>query len=121
MELTADSESRRTEIESLLEEAEQISSDLATWQTPTTPSSSTLLENRKKYHSWYARAKRVVPAEDLPKFIDMYEGGDFIKRIKAFLSSPLEKNQFYNASESNSFIPEWSHPYETTFAQSFAE
>jgi hypothetical protein len=47
-------------------------------------------------------------------FKDMYEGGDFIKRLKAFISSPLELNQFYDSSVDVQLISKWLYPFEET-------
>lgn len=36
------------------------------------------------YNRWYARALAVLPEEQHTEFEDLYEGGNFIKRIKSF-------------------------------------
>ena len=43
------------------------------------------------YQQWYARALSALPGEFREKFTDLYAGGIFIKRIRAFLeaSGPL--------------------------------
>jgi hypothetical protein len=73
------------------------------------------------YQSWYARALTMLPNELQEKFIDLYEGGVFIKRIKAFLEAPSAVNPIFDPEQGSGLISYWAHPFETTFHASLLE
>lgn len=73
------------------------------------------------YNGWYARALRVLPPEHHEKFIDLYEGGFVVKRIKAFLEAPGAVNAFFDEEQEAGLIPYWERPFESTFHSSLLE
>ena len=73
------------------------------------------------YHRWYARAMALLPEEQHAEFKDLYEGGMVVKRIKTFLATPGEINQFFDPEAETSLLDYWQHPYETTFHTSLIE
>ncbi|MEU5160156.1 hypothetical protein AB0G74_11175 [Streptomyces sp. NPDC020875] len=113
------SESKRAEIDRLINESYEIESLLAQWQEREFATQVELRAGQEKYQSWYARAIPLVSESVRAEFKDMYEGGMVIKRIKSFLSRPLEINQFYDPASTESIFPKWSHLYSTTFQDSF--
>ncbi|MGW7350013.1 PD-(D/E)XK nuclease domain-containing protein [Streptomyces sp. NPDC054784] len=116
------SSSKRAEIERLVEESHEMESAVSVWQARETVSDEELRRERDRYQSWYARATSMISEQTArEKFRDMYEGGMIIGRVKAFLSGPLDENQFYDPGNPDSPFLRWSHPYETTFRPSFHE
>jgi hypothetical protein len=105
--------SSRSEIEALILESEKLESILRALQMPpsNTPAPSAA---QAAYHRWYAKARRFVPEQELSRFIDFYEGGQFVTRIKGFLANPTKESPFYNADEPNPLISQWQHPFDTT-------
>jgi predicted nucleic acid-binding protein len=63
------------------------------------------------YQAWYARAINVLPDELQPDFVDRYEGGLVITRIKAFLYSPGAPNALFNPGV-EALVAFWQDPYE---------
>ncbi|MFF4339910.1 hypothetical protein ACFY00_08230 [Kitasatospora sp. NPDC001540] len=114
-------EKHRREIESLLEEADGLTAVTSTWQLDPEPSAEELRNGQKAYYSWYARARKVVPPEDLSTFENKYEGGEVIKRIRDFLARPRELNQFHDPANHSPLMPKFSYPYETAFLRSLSE
>ncbi|HLB21703.1 MAG TPA: hypothetical protein VK605_06305 [Solirubrobacteraceae bacterium] len=72
------------------------------------------------YQEWYARALGVLPQEFHEKFIDLFEGGLVIKRVKSFLEGPGRVSSMFNP-EAAALFPYWEHPFETTFHSSLLE
>jgi REase_DpnII-MboI len=72
------------------------------------------------YQDWYARALGVLPQEFHEKFVDLFEGGLVVKRIKSFLEGPGRVSAMFTAESANLF-PYWEHPFETTFHSSLLE
>lgn len=105
---------RRREIEALITENEGLETRLSKWQQEHTITGAEIQAGQRQYHDWYARAKLYVPAAELDKFRDMYEGGAIISRIKAFLTNPRELNSFYNANDPNPLIDKWQYPFAST-------
>jgi hypothetical protein len=101
---------RRRAIEALITENEELEICLSKWQAGNVTESE-IQAGRRQYHDWYARALSYVPAADIDRFRDMYEGGPVVHRIKAFLVNPRELNSMYNASEPNPFIDKWQEPF----------
>ncbi|MFC9173752.1 hypothetical protein [Streptomyces sp. NPDC057107] len=114
------STSKRTEIERLINESYDIESLLSQWQERQAVTQAEIRAGQEKYQSWYARAFPLISEASRVEFKDMYEGGMVVQRIKAFLTKPLEINQFYDPAASDSFFPKWSHVYSTTFLDSFS-
>jgi hypothetical protein len=54
----------------------------------------------------------------LEAFKDMYEGGTFVERIKAFLNAPMEINQFWDPSAEAQLVPKWRSPFDGTVSES---
>jgi hypothetical protein len=73
------------------------------------------------YNRWYARALAVLPEEQHAEFEDLYEGGNFIRRIKSFLAAPDEVSPVFDPATESPLISYWLHPYETTFHSSIME
>ncbi|MFJ9894879.1 hypothetical protein ACIQPR_16320 [Streptomyces sp. NPDC091280] len=110
---------RRLEIEKLLEESYEIERIIAAWQQSETVEEMTIRKGRSQYLAWYSQAIPIIPEAKLANFKDMHEGGDFIKRIKSFLSSPLAKNDFYDPSEPNPLIGKWRYSFDVNFIENF--
>jgi hypothetical protein len=73
------------------------------------------------YDEWYARALTVLPDEFHEKFIDLYEGGVFVKRIKHFLQAPGSVSTLWTPDQESGLFSYWEVPYETTFHASLLE
>lgn len=73
------------------------------------------------YHEWYARALKALPLEFHEKFVDLFEGGMVIKRIKHFLEGPGRVSPLFNPDQEPAVFPYWEHPFETTFHSSLLE
>lgn len=105
---------RRHEIERLITESEALEQRFAEWQQEDELSGAEIHEGQRQYLDWYARAQRLVPADELGKFRDMYEGGQVIQRIRGFISAPREVSVFYSPSDPNPLVGKWQNPFETT-------
>jgi hypothetical protein len=73
------------------------------------------------YQEWYARALNALPAKFHEKFVDLYEGGMVIKRIKHFLEGPARISSLFTPGQESGIFPYWEHPFETTFHSSLLE
>jgi hypothetical protein len=73
------------------------------------------------YQDWYARTLAALPIEFHEKFTDLYEGGTFVKRIKAFLDGPDQVSSLFQPDQGVQVFPYWEHPFETTFHSSLLE
>jgi REase_DpnII-MboI len=71
------------------------------------------------YQDFFARALQVLPPELHDEFEDLYEGGNFVKRIKTFLEAPDAVNPFFE--ENASMFSYWQHTYEETFRSSILD
>jgi hypothetical protein len=91
--------SRTQRIEELLEEVDALEARFKGWQdeTQTPPTTSEMKSGARAYQQWFARALNLVPDDKKDEFRDMYEGGAFITRIRAFLEDPLAANELYDA------------------------
>jgi hypothetical protein len=105
---------RRQRIEGLITENELLEERLAVWQSSGESSASEIRDGQRSYHDWYARAQRYVQAAELDSFRDMYEGGQFIRRIRSFLTAPFESSPLYDPDKVNSFAPRWAQPFNDT-------
>lgn len=91
-------------VQPLLDKLDELESAASRWQEGATPSQDEIRQVRDEYLAWYASAQRLIPDEKLEKFRDTYEGGLVIKRIRNFLSNPMEPNALANPSDpSNPF------------------
>jgi REase_DpnII-MboI len=104
---------RRTQIEHLIIENEALEERLASWQENGSPSHVEIRDGQRAYHEWYARAQKYVQTSQHGSFVDMYEGGQFIRRIKAFLTAPLEAGKFHDPENAELF-PKWAQPFSDT-------
>ncbi len=86
----------------------------ATWQQEDEISRAEIHDGQRQYLDWYARAQRLVPAGELDRFRDMYEGGQVIQRIRGFISAPRDINIFYDPSDPNPLLGKWQNPFEIT-------
>jgi REase_DpnII-MboI len=105
---------RRWQIERLIAENEALEERLSKWQRDPAPSPTETRDGQRAYHDWYARAKHYVQDGERDTFCDMYEGGQFIRRISTFLAAPLEEGPFYDPSNKDSIIPKWAHSFGDT-------
>jgi hypothetical protein len=102
----------RVRIEKLIEESERIEDRLSSWQRDSPPDAREIRDAQRLYLAWYAAALREVPEGDGRKrFIDMYEGGPFIKRLRAFLTDPLATSPLYDPDDPSLFA-RWTYPFE---------
>ncbi|MFJ4090006.1 hypothetical protein ACIPYS_00335 [Kitasatospora sp. NPDC089913] len=109
---------RRAKIEELISESHEMERDFSAWQVAGELSADDLTAGAQRYVHWYYRALDLIPDAESEQFRNMYEGGSFVKRIRAFISSPLQVNELLAAGEN---IPEsfkWLHPYQKSFAES---
>jgi hypothetical protein len=73
------------------------------------------------YHEWYAGALAALPEELREKFRDLYEGGFFHPRIKAFLEGLGRVNPMFDPSVETGLISYWEQPFEMTFRPALLE
>lgn len=111
--------SNREQIEALLNEAARLEDEFHLWQMSDPPTQQVIREGKRKFDTWFARAKRVVPGDRLDEFIDMYNGGTFITRIRGFLTDPLAVSPFYKEDESNPLVGKWTNDFNSAFRDSF--
>lgn len=109
----------RTQIENLLDESHEIEQIIAAWQASESTTPKEIRTGQSRYQAWYARALPLIPEPQLAQFKDMYEGGDFIKRIRSFLAAPLALNDFYDPNTPSPFVNRWRHPFDTNFVENF--
>jgi hypothetical protein len=105
---------QRQEIEQLINENEGLERRFAAWQQTDDPSAAEVHAGQREYLDWYARAERLVPSEELDRFRDMYEGGQFIQRVRGFISAPRTFNVFYDPAEPNPLVDKWQNPFRST-------
>ncbi|MEV6891410.1 hypothetical protein [Kribbella sp. NPDC051137] len=104
---------KRVRIEKLIEESEHIEDRLSRWQLDSPPDIQEIRAAQRLYLTWYAAALREIPEGDMrTRFIDMYEGGAVIKRLRAFLSEPLATSPLYDPENPNPVFPRWTYPFE---------
>jgi hypothetical protein len=111
---------QRAQIEELIAESERLQSRMERWQELGEVSDDEIRTTHREYLDWYNQALLVVHPDELLRFKDMYEGGAFIERIRAFLNSPLEINQFYKPDEPNPLLLKWRRPFEARPRESLA-
>lgn len=108
--------SRRERVEALLADADNLEDRFRAWQeSDPPPSSDELRSGHRAYMEWYSRALNVVSDTNREQFVDMFEGGHVITRIRGFLSDPLARSPFYNPDEPSPFIDRWQNPFDRTF------
>lgn len=112
---------RRRQIDRLLIESEELEDRLAKWQTESAVTDAEIRQGQRAYHEWYARAQSYVSVNERDTFCNMYEGGQVIRRIKAFLTAPLEVSQLYDPSNGVAFMSKWAQPFDATCLPSFVK
>lgn len=103
---------RRSQIEELIAENEELEEQFSKWQQDPTPISAEIRDGQRSYHDWYARVRCYVQPNEVDTFRDMYEGGNFIRRISAFLVAPLEINKYYDPE--SPILSKWAYPFAET-------
>lgn len=113
---------RTRRIEALVTLSEDFEDRVARWQVDASqiPDAADVRAARREYSVWYAAAQRDVPEADRSRFVDMYEGGSFTKRIRAFLTTPLEESPLYNPADPASPFPRWQLPFTSAFQECMA-
>jgi hypothetical protein len=107
-------------VQPLLDQLDELESAASRWQGGATPSQDEIRQVRDKYLAWYASAQRLIPDEKFEKFRDAYEGGLVIKRIRDFLSNPMEPNKFADPSDPNNPFGIYQYSFEDCFRASAA-
>ena len=77
---------------------------------------------RRRYLTWYATAKQLVPEEALPELKNMFTGGRFVKRIEAFIGDPNAESVFKAPTDPDTDpgiqLSPYQYPVEKTFVES---
>jgi hypothetical protein len=109
-------------IEALVAFSEDFEDRLAKWQEDgaAVPDATAIRAARREYAEWYATALHDVPEVERPRFMDMYEGGAFTKRIRAFLTAPLEESALHNPADPASPFSRWQYSFSSTFQECIA-
>ena len=79
------------------------------------PSADEVRSGHRTYMGWYTRALNLVPDSVREQFMDMFQGGQIITRIRGFLTDPLAQSPFYNPDEPSPLIDQWQNPFDRTF------
>lgn len=112
----------RQQIQDLIAESEVLQTRFSRWQgNDPTPDAAEIQRGERDYLDWYSRALKMVPEPEAVDFRDMYEGGSFVQRIRAFLAQPLTVNQFYNPEDPNPLISQYQIPFEPKSRESLVE
>ena len=111
----------REQIEALLTEADELEERIQEWQeAEEAPPRTDLQAGTRAYESWYARARRFVTDEHVDEFKDMYEGGAWTSRIRAFLSDPMTVSPLWDdAKGADQPFPKFANPFQTAFKENF--
>ncbi|MGH3380740.1 MAG: hypothetical protein ACRDP6_39005 [Actinoallomurus sp.] len=118
--MTSALEHRRRIIE-LITQSEHLEERMARWQLDASVSKSEIVDVQMQYQEWYVKAKSlVVDATLKERFVDMYEGGVVVRRIRPFLADPLALNDLYDSIEDKKLISRWRIPFEGTVRDSLA-
>ncbi len=104
----------------LLDQLDELESAASRWQKDAPPNQDEIRRVRDGYLAWYASAQRLIPKEKLEKFKDAYEGGLVIKRIRDFLSNPMEPNVLANPDDPSNPFSIYQHSFEDCFRASAA-
>jgi hypothetical protein len=110
--------SRRSAIESLISEIEEIEDAVSEWQRNEHAPASEVRFKQTLYVDWYTRAQVWLTEPVLTRFRDMYNRGSFTPRIKAFLSNPLELSVLYNSENPTPLLSKWQNQFEKAFKTS---
>lgn len=108
---------RRLLIEGLLRQSEDLEDRLADWQADSPPTRGEIRDARDEYMAWYHRALPLVPEGERAAFIDRYEGGTFISRVRAFLTEPLASSPLHDPDAPNPLVSPWAHPFADRFRE----
>lgn len=107
-----DAARRRDRIEQLIETSIALEDRMAIWQETSPPDAGEVREVRRLYVDWYTAALRELSDPDVvARFKDMYEGGTFTPRIKAFLTDPLAVNILHDPDTPNPIVDRWQNPF----------
>jgi hypothetical protein len=111
----------RDQIEALLTEADELEERIRTWQeADEAPPRAQLLADTRAYEAWYAKARRFVTEEHADEFKDMYEGGVWTNRIRAFLSDPMGVSALWDeAKGADQPFPKYTNVFQTAFKENF--
>src|SRR5258708_1669014 len=77
---------------------------------------------RDRYLTWYSQCLPSLPEALAVKFRDFYEGGNFVRRINAYLEAPMEKSAFVkpdSTADESPLVPFWANAFAITFRPSF--
>jgi hypothetical protein len=107
-------------VQPLLDKLDDLESAASRWQEGANPSQDEIRHVRDEYLAWYASAQRLIPDEKLEKFRNAYEGGLVIKRIRDFLSNPMEPNVLANPGDPNNPFGIYQYSFEDCFRASAA-
>jgi len=107
-------------VQPLLDKLDELETAASGWQTGTPPSRSEVRQVRDEYLAWYASAQRIIPDDKLEKFRNAYEGGRVIKRIRDFLSNPLEPNVLAKADDPSNPFGKYQYSFDDCFRASAA-
>lgn len=107
-------------VQPLLDKLDELESAASRWQEGTAPSQDEIRRVRDEYLAWYASVQRLIPVEKLEKFRDAYEGGLVIKRIRDFLSNPMEPNALADPSDPNNPFGIYKYSFDDCFRSSAA-
>lgn len=107
-------------VQPLLDKLDELESAASRWQAGASPSQDEIRQVRDEYLAWYAAAQRFIPDEKREKFRDAYEGGLVVKRIRDFLSNPMEPNVLANPSDPNNPFGIYQYSFGDCFRASVA-
>ena len=107
-------------VQPLLDKLDELETAASGWQTGAPPSHSEVRQVRDEYLAWYASAQRIIPDDKLEKFRNAYEGGRVIKRIRDFLSNPMEPNVLANPDDPNNLFGKYQYSFDDCFRASAA-
>jgi hypothetical protein len=114
------SASRRSRLEGLIAELDALEHRASRIQRAPHPTAEEIRQVHRAYQRWFNNALPEVPDESKPRFRDMYEGGSFVKRARAFLTDPLAPSPLHDPAAGPPFDQPWQHPFATTFAENVA-
>ncbi|MEU8340288.1 PD-(D/E)XK nuclease domain-containing protein [Actinomadura geliboluensis] len=109
---------RRQELQDLIAMNEDFETEMSHWQQGAEVSPEDVRRVQRDYGKWYVMAKAMLGGEQLEKFVDMYEGGAWTNRVRAFLVDPFARNDFYNPGQENPLISEWKVEFQGTVRDS---
>ena len=109
---------RREELEHLIKRNESLETEMAELQLHPETSTEEAQRVQRAYQEWYAKAKTMVSADNMDRFVDMYEGGAWTNRVRAFLADPLARNEFYDPNDEDPLVSKWKVQFQGTVRDS---